>query len=159
MPPFAESAGGPLVDAQVTVLVEGIRTKWGDAQRRDGLPDWILAKGDGNSGSTTSAGDASAGQATYTAVCMTCHESAASGDMSAPNSPEFLQLISDGTLRRILITGRPDLGMPNYEGMKVYRENGEPLGAKTWPICWPTWPECRDQQVENRDAVTRTDNQ
>lgn len=29
-------------------------------------------------------------------------------------SPEFLQLISDQALRRIIITGRPDLGMPSH---------------------------------------------
>ena len=79
--------------------------------------------------------------------------------MSAPNSPEFLKLMSDQTLRRILITGRSDLGMPDYEGMRVYRENGEPLGARDVADLLAYLAECRDKQVENRDAVTRTDNQ
>ena len=30
------------------------------------------------------------------------------------NDPAFLALISDQALRRIIITGRPDLGMPTY---------------------------------------------
>ena len=30
------------------------------------------------------------------------------------NEPDFLALVSDQALRRIIITGRPDLGMPNY---------------------------------------------
>ena len=34
----------------------------------------------------------------------------------ALNDPAFLGLISDQALRRIIITGRPDLGMPPYNG-------------------------------------------
>ena len=34
--------------------------------------------------------------------------------VSAINAPAFLALISDQALRRIIITGRPDLGMPNF---------------------------------------------
>jgi mono/diheme cytochrome c family protein len=34
------------------------------------------------------------------------------------NDPVFLALISDQALRRIIITGRPDLGMPDYAGAR-----------------------------------------
>jgi hypothetical protein len=34
----------------------------------------------------------------------------------ALNDPAFLALISDQALRRLIITGRPDLGMPPFNG-------------------------------------------
>jgi cytochrome c oxidase cbb3-type subunit 3/ubiquinol-cytochrome c reductase cytochrome c subunit len=34
----------------------------------------------------------------------------------AINNQAFLALISDQALRRTIITGRPDLGMPAYDG-------------------------------------------
>jgi cytochrome c oxidase cbb3-type subunit 3/ubiquinol-cytochrome c reductase cytochrome c subunit len=41
------------------------------------------------------------------------------------NDRAFLALISDQALRRIIITGRPDLGMPNYA-----ESAGRPKGYK-----------------------------
>ncbi len=43
----------------------------------------------------------------------TAGQCAGSGDI---DDPAFLALISDRALRRLIITGRPDLGMPNYAG-------------------------------------------
>jgi cytochrome c oxidase cbb3-type subunit 3/ubiquinol-cytochrome c reductase cytochrome c subunit len=43
-------------------------------------------------------------------------------DGGAINNPAFLALISDQALRRTIITGRPDLGMPAYD-----RKGGQAL--------------------------------
>ena len=39
--------------------------------------------------------------------------------IGAINDPAFLALISDQALRRYAITGRPDLGMPDYADKDV----------------------------------------
>jgi hypothetical protein len=39
----------------------------------------------------------------------------------------FLSLISDQALRRIVITGRPDLGMPNFVALGKTLPGGQPL--------------------------------
>ena len=68
----------------------------------------------------TGAGDASAGSDRFLTACASCH-----GDngQAAPkdgrpalviHDPTFLNLISDQALRRIVITGRADLGMPDF---------------------------------------------
>ena len=41
--------------------------------------------------------------------------------------PAFLALISDQASRRIIITGRPDLGMPNYAETDGRPEDFQPL--------------------------------
>jgi len=54
------------------------------------------------------------------APCAECHGTNGAGreqsgsEAGAINAPAFLALISDQALRRIIITGRPDLGMPSY---------------------------------------------
>ena len=47
-----------------------------------------------------------------------CHgKDGQGGTEGAVNNPAFLELISDPALRRIIITGRDALGMPNYLGL------------------------------------------
>jgi cytochrome c oxidase cbb3-type subunit 3/ubiquinol-cytochrome c reductase cytochrome c subunit len=43
------------------------------------------------------------------------------------NDPVFLALISDQALRRYVITGRPDLGMPDYAGSRPRQPDYHPL--------------------------------
>ena len=43
------------------------------------------------------------------------------------NSPAFLALMSDQALRRIIITGRHDLGMPNFAEKEGRPESFKPL--------------------------------
>ncbi len=58
--------------------------------------------------------------AIFRRACAGCHgPNGAGGEGShsrvgAINAPAFLALISDQALRRIIITGRSDLGMPTY---------------------------------------------
>ena len=67
-------------------------------------------------------GDKKRGARVFERACSTCHGDHGQGGMSgivgAINEPAFLSLISDQALRRIVITGRPDLGMPNYKEME-----------------------------------------
>jgi cytochrome c oxidase cbb3-type subunit III len=52
----------------------------------------------------------------YARACGDCHGDQGQGGTSggALNDPAFLALISDQALRRLIVTGRPDLSMPNY---------------------------------------------
>src|SRR5262249_19467057 len=58
------------------------------------------------------------------------------------NDPAFLALISDQQLRRYAITGRPDLGMPPYDGKAGRPPDFQPLtsedidGLVALLACW-----------------------
>jgi cytochrome c oxidase cbb3-type subunit 3/ubiquinol-cytochrome c reductase cytochrome c subunit len=58
----------------------------------------------------------------FARACAGCHGPQGQGgdrdgrSIGAINEPAFLALISDKALRRTVITGRPDLGMPAYDG-------------------------------------------
>jgi cytochrome c oxidase cbb3-type subunit 3 len=71
------------------------------------------ANGDGASGNRQSA---ERGADVFARACAGCHgpEGRGGKDAGVVNSPALLQLLSDQALRRLVITGRPDLGMPNY---------------------------------------------
>jgi cytochrome c oxidase cbb3-type subunit 3 len=146
MPAFAKAAGGKLVPDQVTVLVEGMRSRWAREELRGSLPAWIPASSGGQPPARS--GDAGAGRQTYTALCTSCHGDAAQGDQSAPNSQTFLALISNQTLRRLLITGRPDLGMPNYAGMKDHWKKATPLDQSDVDNLLAYLASCRDNAAE-----------
>ena len=107
MPPFAKSAGGSLTDQQVEALVRGIRA-WArpDELRGVSLPSYVAA----------SPGDPKRGAEVYATFCSSCHgpngEGAKGG--SAIANGTYLALVSDQYLRTIVITGRPDLGAPDW---------------------------------------------
>jgi len=64
----------------------------------------------------------------FARACAVCHGDRGQGVEQdgrlrrTLNDPAFLTLISDQALRRYVITGRPDLGMPSYAGVRP----GEP---------------------------------
>ncbi len=68
----------------------------------------------------------SPGRDKFLVACASCHGDTGkagpkdSRRVVAIHDPAFLNLISDQALRRIVITGRPDLGMPGY----ARRDNG-----------------------------------
>jgi mono/diheme cytochrome c family protein len=111
MPAFARSRGGPLTEAQVKVLAGGIKTRWGPPAA--GSPPPYLAP-------AGSAGKKDQGVRLFDQGCAACHGARGKGgndgdrQLLAINDQAFLALISDQELRRIIITGRPDLGMPPY---------------------------------------------
>jgi mono/diheme cytochrome c family protein len=60
------------------------------------------------------------GARVFARACASCHGSQGQGgkdgdqQIGAINNQAFLTLISDQALRRYIITGRPDLGMPAF---------------------------------------------
>jgi mono/diheme cytochrome c family protein len=62
---------------------------------------------------------ANRGAKVFARACADCHgeDGAGSAEGESPgriNDPALLTLFSDQALRRIVITGRPDLGMPDF---------------------------------------------
>ena len=140
MPAFAEESGGPLTAAQIQVLVkeikgtpykvvekreggndvvddpDGVKSTWGSAgQPPLGAPTYLAPVGRADS-----AVDKGRGAAVFARACASCHgdqgQGVPKGDQTVRtiHDPVFLALISDQALRRYVITGRADLGMPGF---------------------------------------------
>jgi mono/diheme cytochrome c family protein len=131
MPPFSHENGGALTEAQVKVLAEGIKAHWkSDADLEETPPAYALAKGEG---APTTPGSRERWAEVYQRACRGCHgPNGAGGERNgtvggAINVPAFLALVSDQALRRIIITGRPDLGMPTYAQQDGRPSDFQPL--------------------------------
>jgi mono/diheme cytochrome c family protein len=110
MPAFAQSAGGMLTDEQINVITSGILSRWGRRGILDGAnPPSYVAK---------ATGDATRGEFAFATYCASCHgpEGRGGPEGSAVTNDSFLALISDQGLRTIVITGRPELGAPDWRG-------------------------------------------
>jgi cytochrome c oxidase cbb3-type subunit 3/ubiquinol-cytochrome c reductase cytochrome c subunit len=110
MPAFAQSAGGMLTDQQIEVITSGIFSRWGSNHVLDGAnPPSYAAKADGN---------INRGQLVFGTYCASCHGSEGGGTRkgSAITNDSFLALVSDQGLRTTVITGRPELGAPDWRG-------------------------------------------
>ena len=105
MPAFLLKKGGALNEAQIKVLVEGIKKNWGKTPSPTNAPPY-----------TDSAnGDVARGKALFVTACAGCHgPDGKGGSIGAIHSLGVLGLATDQALRRYIITGRPDLKMPNY---------------------------------------------
>lgn len=121
MPAFVANHRGGLTEQQRKILVESIWNRWGSA---DGLPQNIppyTASGNGNP---------VAGKQIFTAACSRCHGTDGEGATAgALNRTAFLDLVSDQLLRRIMITGRPDLGCPDFVESGTKSDSGKPLSS------------------------------
>lgn len=108
MPPFAASAGGELVDAQVEVLVHGIRG-WAKPDALQGMTPPPYA--------ATAKGDAQRGSEAFAFACTSCHGADGKGTSTTGSIVDgsFLALVSDQNLRTTVIAGRPDLGHPDWQ--------------------------------------------
>lgn len=104
MPAFAKSAGGFLTDAQVDILVKGMRSRWSNPAALNGQTPPPYA--------ATLKGDAARGQQVYQAACARCHQKPSENI----TNPTYLALVSDQLLRAIIIAGRPDIGQPDWRG-------------------------------------------
>ena len=110
MPAFAQSAGGMLTEQQIEVITSGIFSRWGHKQVLEGAnPPSYAAK---------AAGNVDHGQLEFGTYCASCHGSEGVGTFkgSAITNDSFLALVSDQGLRTIVITGRPELGAPDWRG-------------------------------------------
>jgi len=120
MPAFLLSKGGLLNAAQVKVLVEGLRSQWSKPEYPGDVPTL-----------SGTLGDVERGKSLFTMACASCHGEDGKGGtfegqpVGAINEPAFLTLSTNAVLRRLIITGRPDLGMPNFAG-----KSGRPAGFK-----------------------------
>ncbi len=108
MPAFAESAGGLLTDKQIEIITSGIRSNWSKPG--------ILDAANPPSYASKSSGNAQQGEAAYKTYCESCHGPGGRGAQkgSAITDDSFLALVSDQGLRTIVITGRPELGAPDW---------------------------------------------
>jgi cytochrome c oxidase cbb3-type subunit 3 len=110
MPAFDESAGGMLTSAQIDLITKEIRSRWSKPGILDSAnaPPYVPKAG----------GDAHRGEAAYKTYCESCHgpSGVGSGKGSAITDDSFLALVSDQGLRTIVITGRPELGAPDWRG-------------------------------------------
>jgi cytochrome c oxidase cbb3-type subunit 3/ubiquinol-cytochrome c reductase cytochrome c subunit len=118
MPAFAASAGGHLTAEQIDVLVEGVKRQWGAPQPPPSeVPPYFVAKDSHDGGA---ARNKDAGLQVFSRACSSCHGDHGQGGenggepVGAISDPDFLALYSDQALRRFVITGRSDLGMPDY---------------------------------------------
>jgi len=127
MPAFARSRGGPLTDEQVNVLAQGLKPHWGRPRVVQGPVPCYLVSDRGPRG------ERERGARVFQHACAGCHGDRGQGlkdDAGAINDRAFLSLISDQALRRLAITGRPDLGMPSYEGKDGRAEGFHALSSE-----------------------------
>ncbi|HVI08088.1 MAG TPA: cytochrome c [Candidatus Binatia bacterium] len=110
MPAFAQSAGGMLTDQQVDAITAGIFSRWA----RKG----ILDASNPPSYTAKTPGSAANGQLVYAAYCASCHGLQGQGTAkgSSITNDSFLALVSDQGLRTVVVSGRPDLGAPDWRG-------------------------------------------
>jgi cytochrome c oxidase cbb3-type subunit 3/ubiquinol-cytochrome c reductase cytochrome c subunit len=140
MPAFASEQGGPLTEVQIQLLVKEIKgVRYKIVEKPDGgktivedangtQPQWGLPAQppksapsykdpQGSKARLAALGDKQKGAAVFARACAVCHGDDGRGERSghkAIHDPVFLALISDQVLRRYVITGRPDLNMPNF---------------------------------------------
>jgi cytochrome c oxidase cbb3-type subunit III len=105
MSAFAQSEGGMLTEAQIEILVRGIRQRGGQAIAGERPPPYV----------STQPGDTSRGREVFTESCAKCHGAGSIAD------PSYLSLVTDRHLRTVIIVGMPNLGMPDWRG------HGKPL--------------------------------
>ena len=160
MPAFAHTNGGTLTPTQIQILVhevkgtpyrivnasegeashievvndaEGIIPQWGPpGSLKGGAPPYLAESLKGNS----SAGDDKRGAEVFARACASCHGGQGRGGkhegrpIGAIRDPAFLALLSNQALRRLAITGRPDLGMPNFAQKHGRPADFQPLTDK-----------------------------
>jgi mono/diheme cytochrome c family protein len=125
---------GDLKSAEVVADASGISPTWGAiAEPPVGAPSYRpLASAADVNGS----GSATQGAIVFKRACAVCHGSSGTGiakgsrTRHAINDPVTLKLMSDQSLRRYVITGRPDLGMPSFSQPRPGDENFRPLAEQ-----------------------------
>jgi cytochrome c oxidase cbb3-type subunit 3 len=110
MPAFAQTAGGMLTEQQIDVITKGMFSRWARKGILDGAnPPSYAAKTQGN---------VDHGKLVFETYCASCHGSEGGGTAkgSAITNDSVLALVSDQGLRTIVITGKPELGAPDWRG-------------------------------------------
>ena len=104
MPAFAQQAGGMLTDAQIDILVHGIRAWANPGAFANTKPPAYAA---------SEPGEARRGAEIFKVACAPCHGPQGRGARAIAD-PTYLALVSDQHLRTVIIVGMPNLGMPDW---------------------------------------------
>jgi mono/diheme cytochrome c family protein len=153
MTSFAQGHGGMLTTAQIQVLIceiKGVRYRIDEkiengkttteivADKDGGAPFWGTVDPDRSLPTyevPDSAGNAVEGARVFEFACATCHGRQGEGIeregkvRNKIHDRAFLALVSNKALRRIIITGRPDLQMPDFRQKKGRPDDFKPLTA------------------------------
>jgi cytochrome c oxidase cbb3-type subunit III len=114
---------GPLTAEQAEILAHGIKQRWKAASAtRDSVPPYLASK-------TADGGNKENGAKVFARACAGCHGENGDAEGATINDPAFLSLISDQALRRYVITGRPDLKMPPFDGTDGRSDDFRPLNS------------------------------
>lgn len=163
MPAFAKDNGGQLTGEQVNVLADGIKSAWGEHKSRPGdLPAYLIpqVKADASDSKALARGTGA-----FARACASCHGPDGGGGtyggkengeaVGSINDPAFLSLISDQALRRLIICGRPDLGMPSYAEKTGRSEDFKPLTPQEIKELGALLASWRQGQSNSREGVRR----
>jgi cytochrome c oxidase cbb3-type subunit 3 len=123
MPAFSRESGGPLTDVQVQALAAGIKSRWKAGAQKEPPVAYAASEGHGKA-------DPSRGRRVFARACASCHGEeglGGEGKVGPIHDPAFLALISDQAIRRTIITGRRDLGMPDFAGKDGRADDFRPL--------------------------------
>lgn len=119
MPAFAQSAGGMLTDAQVDALVKGMLSAWAKPEEFAGvaLPPYA----------DKALGNVANGQKLFVEACARCHGTNGTGVKVARGQQlpkgatqdtildsSYLALVSNQSLRSLILGGRPDEDVPDW---------------------------------------------
>jgi len=123
MPAFSQQAGGALTDRQIALLISGMRASWSkpEAFKAVEIPAYSPSEtvtGKASGGSIVNAptsGETPSGAQAYQTYCARCHgPNGAGGSAGSIVDPNFLNLVSDQSLRTTVVAGRSDLGKPDW---------------------------------------------
>src|SRR3989475_8763310 len=114
-PPFALSAGGPLTDPQIDVLVRGINDRW---RRPGAVAGQQIPPYDGGRAAGRGARDAERGRDVFASACARCHGDDGRGGPKGGGVTDasYLALVSGQHLTTTIIRGRSDFAMPGWRG-------------------------------------------
>jgi cytochrome c oxidase cbb3-type subunit 3/ubiquinol-cytochrome c reductase cytochrome c subunit len=133
-----QEAGGSKFE--IVPDAKGIAPKWGlPGKPPRGVPSYRppspspRASPSGGGAKASGSGKEKKGAVVFARACAACHGKHGQGIRKADETvrtlhdPVFLALISNQALRRYAITGRPDLGMPNYAEARPGNPDFKPL--------------------------------
>jgi cytochrome c oxidase cbb3-type subunit 3 len=121
MSAFAQSEGGMLTDAQIEILVHGIRQRGGPALASDSPPPYASQQ----------PGDTARGQEVFRESCAGCHGADGRGARRIAD-PSYLSLVTDQHVRTVIIVGMPNLGMPDWRGHSKPLSDAEITDVVAW---------------------------
>ena len=122
MPAFSQRAGGFLTDAQIDILVRGIRAWSRPGNLIDSRPPAYAASLTGN---------AARGQDAFAKYCSSCHAAGGGGACVIADS-SYLALVSDQHLRTVTIIGMPNLEMPDWRGYATPLSDADVTDVVAW---------------------------